>query len=99
MVIPCIEGRTDGGPVVLQAGSWGSLFPAVWSFMLAARERGLGTCWTSLHLLYEEETNEMLGLPDNVMQGALIPVAHTIGTDFKPAPRRDMSRIVHHDTW
>lgn len=99
MVIPVIEGRTDNAPVIMQASVWGSLMPAAWSFMLAARSRGLGTCWTSLHLVFEQQSNELLGLPDNVMQGALIPVAHTIGTDFKPAPRRDMSRIVHQDGW
>lgn len=99
MVIPCVEGRTDSGGVMIQASVWGSLLPAVWSFMLAARERALGTCWTTLHLLFEQQAAELLELPDNVMQGALIPVAHTIGTDFKPGPRRDMSRIVHHDTW
>lgn len=99
MVIPVIEGRTDNAPVIMQAPVWGSLMPAAWSFMLAARSRGLGTCWTSLHLVFEQQSNELLGLPDNVMQGALIPVAHTIGTDFKPAPRRDMSRIVHQDGW
>ncbi len=99
MVIPCIEGRTDGGNVMIQASVWGSLLPAVWSFMLAARERTLGTCWTTLHLIHEAEAAEVLGLPDTVMQGALIPVAHTLGTDFKPGARRDMSRIVHHDTW
>ena len=99
MVVPCVEGRTDGGNVVIQASVWGSLLPAVWSFMLAARERSLGTCWTTLHLIHEAEAAELLDLPDNVMQGALIPVAHTLGTDFRPAPRRDMSRIVHHDTW
>lgn len=99
MVIPCVEGRTDGGNVMIQASVWGSLLPAAWSFMLAARERGLGTCWTTLHLLHEEEVAELLGIPETVMQGVLIPVAHTIGTDFKHGPRRDMSRIVHHDTW
>ena len=99
MVIPCINVRTDNMPAAMQAGVWGSLLPAVWSFMLAARERSLGTCWTSLHLIDEPAAAALLGIPDNMMQGALIPVAHSIGTDFKPAPRRDMSRIVHHDTW
>lgn len=99
MVIPCIEGRTDGGNVVIQASIWGSLLPAVWNFMLAARERSLGTCWTTLHLIHEAEAAELLGIPDTIMQGALIPVAHTVGTDFKPGARRDMSRIVHHDAW
>lgn len=98
-VIPVIEGRTDAFPVAWQAGIWGSLLPATWSFMLAARSRGLGTCWTTLHLVQEKAAAELLGLPDNVMQGALIPVAHTLGTDFKPAPRRDLSRVIHHDTW
>lgn len=98
-VVPVIHGRTDSAPVAMQAGVWGSLLPAVWSFMLAARSRGLGTCWTTLHLIFEQQAAELLGLPDNVMQGALIPVAHTLGTDFKPGPRRDLSRIVHHDSW
>jgi len=99
-VIPCIEGRTDALPAAWQAAIWGSLLPAVWSFMLAARARGLGTCWTTLHLTQEKAAAEMLGIPEHVMQGALIPVAHTLGgTDFKPGPRRDLDRIIHTDTW
>ncbi|MET0727876.1 MAG: nitroreductase family protein [Acidimicrobiales bacterium] len=99
LLIPVIEGRTDNAPVAVQAAIWGSLFPAAWSFMLAARSRGLGTCFTTLHLLQEKAAAELLGLPDDVMQGALIPVAHTIGTAFKPGPRRDLDRIIHHDSW
>lgn len=98
-VIPCIRGRTDGAPVAMQAGIWGSLLPAAWSFQLAARARGLGTCFTTLHLIHEQEAAELLGIPDDVMQGALIPVAHTIGTEFKPGPRRDLSRFVRYDRW
>lgn len=99
-VIPCIEGRTDQLPVAWQAAIWGSLLPAVWSFMLAARARGLGTCWTTLHLTEEKAAAEMLGIPDTVMQGALIPVAHTLGgTDFKLGARRDLDRIIHTDGW
>lgn len=98
-VIPCIEGRTDNLPVAWQAAIWGSLLPAVWSFMLAARARGLGTCWTTLHLTQEKAAAEMLGIPDHVMQGALIPVAHTLGTEFEPGPRRDVDRIIHVDGW
>jgi nitroreductase len=98
-VIPCIEGRFENGPVMLHASIWGSLLPAVWNFCLAARARGLGTCWTTLHLIKEKETAEMLGIPDTVMQGALIPVAHTKGTDFKPGARRDLDRVIHLDSW
>jgi nitroreductase len=98
-VIPCIEGRFENGPVMLHASIWGSLLPAVWNFCLAARARGLGTCWTTLHLIKEKETAELLGIPDNMMQGALIPVAHTKGTDFKPGARRDLDRVIHLDSW
>lgn len=99
MVIPCIDVRTDNLNVAIQASIWASLYPAMWSFMLAARSRGLGTCMTTLHLIHEAEAAELLGIPDNIMQGGLVPVAHTIGLDFKPAARRDLSRVVHHDTW
>lgn len=100
-VIPCIEGRVDqGAPVALQSAIWGSILPAAWSFMLAARSRGLGSCWTTLHLVFEQEAQQLLGIPEHVTQAALIPVAHVLGgTDFKPGPRRDLDRILHHDTW
>ena len=98
-VIPVIEGRMEQGPVALHASIWGSLLPAAWSFCLAARARGLGTCWTTLHLIKEQEAAELLGIPENFMQGALIPVAYTKGTDFKPGARRDLDRVVHVDAW
>ena len=98
-VIPIIEGRVEQGPVAMHASVWGSLLPAAWSFCLAARARGLGTCWTTLHLIKEQEAAELLGIPDTVMQGALIPVAYTKGTDFRAAPRRDLERFVHVDGW
>ena len=101
LVIPCLWGRVDTLPVVDQAGTWGSILPAVWSFMLAARARGLGTCWTTIHLYYEQEAAQVLGIPfDKVTQAALIPVAHTLGgTDFKPAPRVPLDSILHWDKW
>ena len=99
-VIPCIEGRTDGKGVFAQASTWGSIMPAAWSFMLAARSRGLGTVWTTFHLMYEREAADLLGIPfDDVMQAALIPVAYTLGTDFKPAVRAPLDSMVHWDRW
>ena len=101
LVIPCIEGRppTDGGALA-QAGLWGSILPAVWSFMLAARARGLGTTWTTLHLRFEHEAAELLGSDDTrYTQAGLIPVAYTIGTDFRPAARLDWQRLVHWNGW
>ncbi len=99
-VIPCIEGRTDNAPAGWQAGIWGSILPATWSFMLAARSRGLGTVWTGNHLLFEREAADVLGIPyEQVMQAALIPVAYTLGTDFKPAKRPPLAQVVHRDRW
>lgn len=100
LIVPVIRGRTDSAPIVGQAGVWGSILPAVWSFMLAARSRGLGTAWTTLHLRYEEEAAEVVGIPyAEVMQTALIPVAYTLGTDFKPGPRAPLDSIVHWEQW
>ena len=99
-VIPCIMGRTDGQPANAQSSVFGSILPAAWSFMLAARARGLGTCWTTIHLMHEKETAAVLGIPyDQVMQVALIPVAYTKGTDFKPAPREPLATMVHWENW
>jgi nitroreductase len=98
-VIPCIGRQPlDGNP--FSSAWWGSIAPAAWSFMLAARSRGLGSVWTSLHLFFEEEAAEVLGIPyDEVMQAALIPVAHTIGSDFKAGSRRPLDTFVAWDRW
>ena len=102
MMIPCMWGRLDNASVVMGAGGWGSLLPAVWSFMLALRERGLGSAWTTIHLMNdgEQQVAELLGIPfDKVCQGGLFPIAYTIGTDFKPAKREPLDRILHWDRW
>ncbi|MBW8755955.1 MAG: nitroreductase family protein [Sphingomonadales bacterium] len=99
-VIPCVEGRPpEGAPPLMVAGMYGSIFPAVWSFQLALRARGLGSALTTLHLLQEKEAAELLGIPDNVMQVALLPVGYTKGTDFKPAQRPPVSGITHWNGW
>jgi nitroreductase len=102
MMVPCIAGRLDNASVVQGAGAWGSLLPAVWSFMLAARERALGTAWTTIHLIGdgERQAAEVLGIPyDKYTQAGLFPIAYTIGTDFKPAARLPLDPIVHWDQW
>jgi nitroreductase len=94
LFIPCMEGRNA------TAGAAGSIVPAAWSFMLAAREQGLGTCWTTLHLMHEEEAADVLGIPFNeVQQWALSPVAYTTGTDFKPATRPDVETVISWNSW
>ena len=95
-------GRLEDAPTAMIAGAWGSLLPAVWSLMLALRERGLGSAWTTIHLIGdgEQQVAELLGIPfDKVTQGALLPVAHTIGTDFRPARRQPLADVLHRDTW
>lgn len=99
LVIGAIEIDEDELPAGNQAGLWGSLLPAAWSLSLALRARGLGTAWTTLHLQYEREVAEVLGIPGNVRQGVLLPVAYTKGTDFKPAPRKDLDAVIHVDGW
>jgi nitroreductase len=97
LVIPCIKARYL--PAGNQAGLWGSILPSAWSYMLAARARGLGTAWTTLHLNYEQEISDLLGVPENVHQAVLIPTAYTQGTNFNPAPRQPLDEVLHLDAW
>jgi nitroreductase len=101
LLIPCIEGREDTSPLG-GVSFWASLFPAVWSFCLALRSRGLGTCWTTLHLVGDGERRaaEVLGIPfDTYSQGGLFPIAYTKGTDFRPAKRLPAEQLTHWNTW
>ena len=102
LMIPCLEGRPDGAPAGMSASYWGSLLPAAWSFMLALRSRGLGSAWTTLHLLGdgEKQAAEILGIPfDEYAQGGLFPIAYTKGTDFKKAKRLPAEQLSHWNTW
>jgi nitroreductase len=101
LVIGCIDGRLPE-PVSFAAamGFAGAGLPAMWSFMLAARARHLGTAWTSMHLSRERDVAEILGIPyDKVTQFCLTPVAHTIGTDFRSARRPEPDAVIHWDRW
>jgi nitroreductase len=103
LVIGCNAGiRTDvtGGAGMMVSSLMGNILPAMWSFMLAARARGLGTAWTTVHLMMEREVSEVLGIPfDTVQQVCLSPLAHTVGTDFKPAKRPPADSVIHWDAW
>jgi nitroreductase len=99
-VIACI-GRLDPATTVANvAAQYASILPAVWSFMLAARARHLGTTLTTVHLDYERECAEIIGIPyDSVMQVALVPVAFYTGDTFQPAPRLPLGSVLHVDGW
>ena len=99
-VIPCVKGRVENVPmVVAQASTYGSILPAAWSFMLAARARGLGTVWTTVHLFFEKDVATLLGIPDDWTQVAMFPVAFYTGDDFKPAHRLPSAQLTHWDSW
>jgi nitroreductase len=100
LVVPCIHGRTDGLGADRQSTVWGSLYPAVWSFMLAARLHGLGTVLTTGNMAVEREVATLLEIPfESVMQAAVIPVGYTIGNDFRPAPRIPVEDVLHWERW
>jgi nitroreductase len=100
LLVPCMRPRPEGQSPMMLASHYGSILPAVWSFMLAARARGLGTAWTTIHLFHEREAAEVLGIPyDEVAQVALVPVAHALGGDFGPGRRDPLPSIVHWDGW
>lgn len=100
IVIPCVVGRPpENAPVGLLSAIYGSIMPAVWNFQLALRSRGLGSTLTTVHLFREQEAAQLLGIPDDVLQVAMLPVAYTKGTDFKRAKRPPVSEITHWNSW
>ena len=101
LVIGCTQGaRLDGAPAMMSASMLGNILPGMWSFMLAARARGLGTAWTTVHLMMEQQVADILGIPfETVQQVCLSPLAYTKGTDFKPAARPEVDSIIHWDGW
>lgn len=100
LVLGCTLGRVDNVPAMAAASTMGNILPGMWNFMLAARARGLGTAWTTLSLMREQEVAEIVGIPfGEVQQAVLSPLAYTVGTDFKRATRPDPDTVIHWDTW
>lgn len=98
-VIACVEGRVEAQPPAVQASRYGDIVTAAWSFMLALRARGLGAAWTTIHVLYEREVAALLGIPPDVTQAALLPVAYYTGSDFKPARRVPARERTYWEAW
>ncbi len=99
LLIPCIEGRVEEAGLLAQASVYGSILPAAWSFMLAARARGLGSAWTTLHLMFEDEAREELDIPEHITQAGLFPIAYYTGDDFKPAQRLPAEQLTFWNGW
>jgi nitroreductase len=99
MIIPCIESRFENENVFTQASMYGSILPATWSLMLALRARRIASAWTSLHLVYEKEVREILGIPDDITQAALLPIAWLKGGELHKAKRLPLAEVAYWDTW
>ena len=100
LVLACTGGRVDNMPAMVSASMMANVLPGLWSFMLAARARSLGTAWTTVHLMQEQAVADIVGIPfADVQQACLSPLAYTLGTDFKPAGRPPADSIIHWDTW
>lgn len=100
LVIPCtLDQLPPDANAEQRASLYGGIFPAIWSFQLALRSRGLGSALTTLHLDFEREIGEALGIPETVTQVALLPVGYYTGGDFQPAPRRPVEEITYWDSW
>ena len=99
LVLSCLDAPLDLSGNREAAPTYGSVMPAVWSFQLALRSRGLGSAWTTLHLDRAADAAELLGIPDGVTQIALLPVAYTVGTDFKPAARVPVAERTYWNRW
>jgi nitroreductase len=96
LVLGCNEGSDRASALA----GLGNILPAMWSFMLAARARGLGTAWTSMHRSRERDVADILDIPfDTVAQAVLTPLAYTKGTDFRPAARPDPDAVIRWDGW
>ena len=98
LILVCMLGRPDD-TVARQVGFYGSILPAAWSLMVALRARGLGSTWTSLHLMHETETAELLGIPADVTQTVLLPVGYMQDAVLAPAPRKRASEVTYWEEW
>jgi len=99
IVFAGIEGRVEKEPAFVQASMYGSVLPSAWSFMLALRARGVGSAWTTLALMHEQELAKVLGIPDTLTLGVMMPIGYYTGTDFKPAKRLPARGRTHWNSW
>ncbi len=93
IVIPTIIGRHDDSG---RPGLFDSVIQSAWSFSVALRARGLGSAWTTAILNADDEIADLLGIPPEMTQIAMLPVAWTKGTEFSTAPRypaRDVTYV------
>ena len=99
LVVPCIKGRVEHASPGAQASLYGSIFPAIWSFQLALRARGIGSTLTTVHICHEQEVAKLFNIPEDFTQAALLAVAYFKGNDFRPAERLPAVSRIHWNGW
>lgn len=99
LVLVCAAGRPNLDSTAMQVAFYGSILPAAWSLMLALRARGLGSTWTTLHLLHEDEVASAFGIPADVTQTVLLPVGYMRGAVLRPARRRPAREVTYWNAW
>ena len=97
LIFACVRGKAENS--ALAAALYGSVIPAAWSLMIALRARGIGSAWTTLHLAYEKECNEILNIPDYITTAVMLPVAYFTGDTFKKANRLPVNGVTYWDAW
>jgi len=84
----------DRAPATMRSDQYASIYPAVWSFQLALRSRGLGSVMTTAHQEDQPAMAAILDIPTTWDQTCMIPVAHVTGGDFTPSPRRPVEETI-----
>ena len=99
LILVCGEGRPDPANPAMQVAFYGSVLPAAWSLMVALRARRIGSTWTSLLLLHEEEAARALGIPQGVTQTVLLPVGYMKDAKLRPAERKPAAEVTYWNRW
>lgn len=81
------------------SSGFGSSYPAIWSFQLACRSRGLATCLVVGALKQPDQLRDILSLPAHFEPVCLVAVAHPDEDRFRPANRLPLREFVRDDTW
>ena len=98
VVVACLRGVALPLPGVARSSRYGSIYPAIQNFLLAARAEGLGAALTTLPVWSQWAARRALGVPWNVEPVAAIPVGWPRGR-YGPTTRRPVERSVHVDRY
>jgi nitroreductase len=97
LIVGCLVGDMAKA-IGLPKMSGASIYPAIQNMLLAARGLGLGATLTTRHLLFEQEVNEVLGLPANAETFAILPIGYPQGR-FGPVSRQPVEAVTFQDRW